>query len=150
MSKVKQEVTTEFTREVSRINLTFKQFIQLKLRQNNFDLTFEMLQILALLWRKDGINQQEIADRTVKEKASMTYLLDNLSKRKLVVRKEDEQDRRNKLIFLTAKGADLKDKIEPWVKEMYLLASKNIPIDKIAICIEVLTAMRKNLQGQEG
>ena len=150
MSKVKQEVTTEFTREVSRINLTFKQFIQLKLRQNNFDLTFEMLQILALLWRKDGINQQEIADRTVKEKASMTYLLDNLSKRKLVVRKEDEQDRRNKLIFLTAKGADLKDKIEPWVIEMYLLASINIPIDKIAICIDVLTAMRKNLQGQEG
>ena len=34
--------------------------------------TFEMFQVMAILRRKDGINQQEIADRVQKNKVSLT------------------------------------------------------------------------------
>ncbi len=103
-SRSKQEITTEFTREITKVNLALKQYIQAKFRLHDIDLTFEMLQVMACLWKQDGINQQEVSNITVKDKASMTYLIDNLTARKLVYRLEDDKDRRNKLIYLTLTG----------------------------------------------
>lgn len=146
MARSKQDITTEFTREILRVNLAFKQFLQYKFRQHSVDLTFEMLQVLASLWNTDGINQQEIANITVKDKASMTYLIDNLSRRKLVYRQEDEKDRRNKLIFLTPQGKALRQQIQPWVAEMYAVASKDIPVDKISETMKILEKIRDNMK----
>lgn len=146
MARSKQDITIEFTREILRVNLAFKQFLQYKFRQHNVDLTFEMLQVLASLWNTDGINQQEIANITVKDKASMTYLIDNLSRRKLVYRQEDEKDRRNKLIFLTPQGKALRQQIQPWVAEMYAVASKDIPVDKISETLKILEKIRDNMR----
>ncbi len=85
-----------------------------------------MLEVMSCLWRKDGINQQEIADYTVRDKSSMTYLLDNLVKRDLVKRVEDENDRRNKLIYLTTAGVGLRETLAPWVAEIYDVATERL------------------------
>ncbi len=66
-----------------------KLFMRGKFREHNIDLTFEMLQVLMHLWEREGVNQQELADLLLKDKASLTYLIDNLSKRKLVRRTAD-------------------------------------------------------------
>lgn len=146
MVRSKQEVTTEFTREILKVNLLFKQFIQYKFRQNNIDLTFEMLQVLGCLWETNGINQQEIANATVKDKASMTYLIDNLTRRNMLYRQEDDKDRRNKLIFLTDEGKVLRQQIQPWVAEMYEAASIDITTDKIQELINILVRIRANMK----
>ena len=146
MVKSKQEITIEFTREILKVNLVFKQFIQYKFRQHNIDLTFEMLQVLACLWETDGRNQQEIANATVKDKASMTYLIDNLTTRNMVYRQEDTRDRRNKLIFLTPTANDLRQQIQPWVAEMYEAASIDISADKIQELVTVLWKIRDNMR----
>ena len=108
-------------------------------------LTYEMLQVMGCLWKKDGINQQEITNITVKDKASMTYLIDNLTKRNLVKRQEDPDDRRNKLILLTEQGKQLKTKIQPFIDEMYQVAGKNIEITVLNGCMEILGKVENNL-----
>ena len=145
MAKSKREVTELFASTVIRVNLAFRQFIQAKFKANSIDLTFEMLQVLGCLWRKEGINQQEIADLTIKDKASMTYLIDNITRRGLVFRQEDEHDRRNKLIFLTEEGKALKQRIQPWIEEMYSIAGKNITIDALNDMISQLEVIRDNV-----
>lgn len=145
-SRSKQEITTEFTREMTKVNLALKQYIQAKFRQHDIDLTFEMLQVMACLWKNDGINQQEVSNITVKDKASMTYLIDNLTTRKLVYRLEDGKDRRNKLIFLTPKGKQMETQIQPWITEMYSVVNKTITAEQLSTCIKVLEVMSENLR----
>ena len=128
------------------VNTAYRQFIQCKLKEHCADLTFEMLQVMACLWNKDGINQQEIANDTVKDKASMTYLIDNLSKRGLVSRQEDANDRRNKLILLTEQGRSLKAKIQPVIDEMHEVSGKNIDVAKLKEFMTVLDKIEDNLK----
>ena len=146
MAKSRNDIIAAFTREVTKLNIGFKQYLQSKLRQNNIDLTFEMLQVLGCLWRSDGINQQEIANITVKDKASMTYLIDNLTKRGLVSRLEDANDRRNKLILLTEQGKFLKTKIQPVIDEMHEVSGKNIDVTKLKEFMAVLEKIEGNLK----
>jgi DNA-binding MarR family transcriptional regulator len=142
MAKTKREKTEQLALTIVRVNLAFRQFIQARFKSHNIDLTFEMLQVLGCLWQKDGINQQEIADLTVKDKASMTYLIDNLSRRQLGYRQEDSTDRRNKLIYLTTEGKKLRQIIHPWIEEMYAIAGKDMTIEMLNQAIDRLEAIK--------
>jgi DNA-binding MarR family transcriptional regulator len=146
MAKTKSEVIVDFTRKILTVNTAYRQFLQCKLKEHKTGLTYEMLQVMGCLWKKDGINQQEITNITVKDKASMTYLIDNLTKRNLVKRQEDKSDRRNKLIFLTEQGKVLKNKIQPFIDEMYQVSGKNIEIVMLKKCMEILDTVETNLK----
>jgi len=139
------DIISRFTKEITLVNLAFKQFLQSKLREHNIDLTFEMMQILYHLWVKDGINQQEIANLTAKDKASVTYVLDNLVKRKLVYRQEGT-DRRNKLVFLTEEGRAMKKQVRPWIRALHATAREGIAASQMEELIGVLGRIRKNLR----
>ena len=145
MARTKRETAEKFARTIVRVNLAFRQFLQIKLKDNNMDLTFEMLQVLGCLWTENGVNQQDLADQTVKDKASMTYLIDNISRRGLVTRQEDPNDRRNKLVFLTKAGKDLQKTVEPWVEEMYRFAGDGLSIDALKSTIDQLERIRENI-----
>jgi len=99
------------------------------------------------LWNNDTINQQEIANVTIKDKASMTYLIDNLTKRGLVTRLEDTNDRRNKLVLLTEEGKLLRTKIQPVMDEMHEVSGKNIDAAKLKEFMAVLDKIEENLKG---
>jgi len=146
MAMTKPEITVAFNRKLLMVNNAFRQFIQYKLKEHCVDLTYEMLQVMGCLWKQDGINQQEIANSTVKDKASMTYLIDNLTKRGLVDRLEDTNDRRNKLILLTEKGKLLKAKIQPVIDEMHETSGKNIDVAKLKEFMAVLEKIENNLK----
>ncbi|MFD2935754.1 MarR family winged helix-turn-helix transcriptional regulator [Spirosoma flavum] len=140
------DILKEFARIASQVNIAFRQFVQRKLKQHKFDLTFEMLQIIGYLWENDGVNQQEIANATLKDKASLTYLIDNLTRREMVYRQEDSIDRRNNLIFLTPQGRQLKEKILPWIKDMYCVANADIPECEFQNAMRVLRKVITNLK----
>ena len=125
-TKPKAELALELGRAMTELRVLLRQRIQARLKENGINLTFETLEVMICLWRKDGIIQQEIADYTLRDKSSMTYLLDNLEKRGLVTRMEDESDRRNKLIYLTNEGRELRNQLHPWAIEVYDLASQGI------------------------
>jgi DNA-binding MarR family transcriptional regulator len=83
-NNTKTELAVAFGRSMSELRTYTRQQIQIK--EHGINITFEMLEVMGCLWKKDGINQQEIANLTLRDKSSMTYLLDNLVKRKLVNR----------------------------------------------------------------
>lgn len=141
------ELSKQYFKAQSLVTMAFRQFIQQKLKAANLDLTFEMLQILSYLSHKEGTNQQEIANATVKDKASLTYLIDNLTRRELVYRQEDEQDRRNKLIFLTPKAKLLlSETLLPYLDEMYVKVTQGLSNEDIEGVIKVIRTMTANLK----
>ncbi|WP_066504377.1 MarR family winged helix-turn-helix transcriptional regulator [Rufibacter sp. DG15C] len=114
-----------FLKQMSKVTLVLKAFMRQKFKAHNLNITFEMFQVLRFLWEKESANQQEIANAIIKDKASLTYLIDNLVGRNLVQRTEDVQDRRNKIITLTPAGKELTAMMQPWIEEMYELVGQS-------------------------
>ncbi|TWI96778.1 DNA-binding MarR family transcriptional regulator [Mucilaginibacter frigoritolerans] len=144
--KSKEELALEFGRSMTEMKSFIRQYIQVKIKEHNINITFEMLEVMACLWKKDGINQQEIADITLRDKSSMTYLIDNLVKRQMVKRVEDEVDRRNKLIFLTDEGNKLRATLMPWVAEVYQMATVDVDMRALEDGVMMVNKMLNNLK----
>ena len=71
----------ELMLQVVRTRMAFRRSMQRTLKKNNAGITFEMLQILSCLWHEQGITQQVLAERTAKDKACLTNLMNNLEKK---------------------------------------------------------------------
>lgn len=136
-----------FMRQMTRVNLTLRAFMRRRFKEHGVNITFEMLQVLRFLWDKNGVNQQEIADAIMKDKASLTYLIDNLVRRKLVQRTADQRDRRNKIIVLTDGGERLKTLISPWLKEMYQQAASGLDPALLMEGASILEHIQQNFKG---
>jgi len=136
----------EFVDAVITVRQTMKQLAQQKIKDlHDREITYEMLQVLMVLWKKNQVNQQEVANTVQKNKASLTPLIDNLVKKKLVTRSEDPRDRRNKIISLTPTGNRYKDKFAPMMTEMYTLIKANIPDEKLRQTARLLLAVSGNI-----
>lgn len=61
--------------------------------------------VMALVEQETSNSQAQIAERLGLDKTTLTYLLDDLEKAKLIKRTTDPGDRRNRRISLTAKGS---------------------------------------------
>src|SRR5690606_42164141 len=61
-------------------------------RRQGLNLTVEQFSILALLWYKDGINQQEISEQLGRDKTTIARVLNTMEKNQLVRRMTDPRD----------------------------------------------------------
>lgn len=129
------ETTSSLVQVIIQTQTSFRQAIQRSFKQHRIDMTFEMFQIMACLWRKAGVNQQELAIKTFKDKASLTYLINNLEKKGWVIRKEDVEDRRNKRIHLTDKGTAMREQVIPLLEDIYLQAAKQVNHKHLEKCL---------------
>lgn len=126
---------------------SFRQAIQRSIKKHNIDLTFEMLQIMMRIWRQEGLNQQELANQTFKDKVSLSYLINNLEKKGLVKRQSDTEDRRNKRIFLTPQGLELRERVMPLIQQLYTNADEKAHPEHLEKChtyLEELNDIFKN------
>lgn len=110
------------------------------------DVTCEQWAVLTNLWQKNGQSQQDLAGTTCKDKTSMTRLVDNMEKKNLVVRIPNKEDKRQKLIYLTAKGRNLRNKLFKVVQQTLDEAQRNINIKDLALCKDVLRKVYENLK----
>lgn len=124
---------------------SIKHYFQQNIKETHQEVTYEMFQVLNVLWKKNEVNQQEIANAVQKGKASLTPLIDNLAKINLVTRREDTADRRNKIISLTEEGKLYKKKFEPMMNEFFRLFNADIPEEKIKEVTVLLLKMSSRI-----
>jgi DNA-binding MarR family transcriptional regulator len=84
--------------------------LQKNFRLAGLEITIEQWSVLYHLWKQDGLSQQELCNRTFRDKPSITRLIDNLEKQKLVKRMPSKDDRRINLVCLTESAKLLQDK----------------------------------------
>jgi DNA-binding MarR family transcriptional regulator len=84
--------------------------LQKNFRLAGLEITIEQWSVLYHLWKQDGMSQQELCNRTFRDKPSITRLIDNLEKQKLVKRMPSKEDRRINLVCLTESAKLLQDK----------------------------------------
>lgn len=120
----------ELMLQLFRTRMTFRRTVQQALKKMEAGITFEMLQVLRCLWEEQGISQQVLAERIAKGKAALSNLIMNLEKKNYVCRQEDESDRRNKRVFLTAEGAVFYERINATLDDIYASAGMALGAEK--------------------
>lgn len=132
------DLAHELVLQLLKTRMSFRQAIQRVLKQNNTGMTFEMLQIMHRLWTIQGVSQQYLAEKTAKDKACLTNLINNLEKKGWVVRQEDPSDRRNRLIYLTPEGEALAHRVKPLLKNIYEQAGRTMNTKQMQACMNQL------------
>ena len=120
--------------------------MQKNFRAAGLEITIEQWSILYHLWKEDGLNQQQLCDKTFRDKPSITRLLHNLEKQGLVERKASATDKRVNFIFLSETAKALHNQTIEIANQTMDEALVGIAKDEIETVKNVLQKVYDNLK----
>jgi DNA-binding MarR family transcriptional regulator len=120
--------------------------LQKNFKQNGLDITIEQWSVLYQLWKNDGMSQRELCNATYRDKPSITRLVDNLEKMKLVRRVPSKEDRRMNLIYLTDAAKALQEGSMDLANLTLNEALTGVSPADIELCKSVLQRVYDNLK----
>ena len=130
---------------VNILNSRIKKSFFDRLQRNGINVTPEQYLVLDILWEKQSLSQQNIADIIQKDKNSVTKIIDSLEKKNLVNRVVDKKDRRINKIELTQEGLAL-EKITTEVAINFMNdAVKDVDNQDLDKFVEVMRKLKDNL-----
>lgn len=119
--------------------------LQKNFKQAGIEITIEQWSVLYHLWKEDGLSQQELCNRSFRDKPSITRLVDNLEKLKLVKRVPSRDDRRINTVFLTELARQLQDETMDMANLTLNEALVGVTKEEVEVCKAVLQRVYNNL-----
>ena len=121
------------------------QHVETVFREENLEITPEQFSLLTILWYNEGISIKELADRSQRDKTTISRVVDNMIKRDLIRRLDNMEDKRAKRIFLTDKGRNLQDQLVMLSGEIYVQALGNLSDEELDHTLAVIQKIEKNI-----
>ena len=128
-----------------KISSTINRALLRAFAKEGLNITTEQWSVLACLWKEDKVTQRELCDLTRKDKPSMTRLIDNLERNKIVVRVPHATDRRVNLIHLTQYGASLHRKVTGVVQSVVDKSLEGVSEEEVSFARTLLNRVISNL-----
>jgi DNA-binding MarR family transcriptional regulator len=119
--------------------------LQKNFKDASIEITIEQWSVLYHLWKEEGHSQQQLCAATFRDKPSITRLVDNLEKSKLVKRVASKNYRRSNQIFMTKEGKTLELKTMEVANRTLNEALQGVTNGQIEIAKEVLQMVYDNL-----
>ncbi len=110
-------------------------------------ITTDQFRLLTMLWKEDGITQQQLAAQLGRDRASVTRMTDILEEQGIVTRIADKNDRRINLLYLTKKGRDLEPAAAECARQALDQMTKNFTEAEEAAFSQLLQRAIENLKG---
>ena len=125
-----------------------KRFVQ-NAMQSGLDISLDQWMVLGPIWQFESASQKELGEITLKDKTSITRLVDILEKKNLVVRVEDQIDHRIKRVILTNAGKQLFFDVLPIMEKTREEVRKDISDQDIETFKKVLSSIIVNLEDEK-
>lgn len=100
---------------------------------------------LNILYHKDGIRQEEIADFLDIDKGTTARAIKRLEEQGYIYRKMDSKDHRAQLVFLTQKAKDIEEDIYKILKSWTEILLSDFSMEDRKKAEDFLEAMTKNI-----
>ncbi len=113
---------------------------------HGLDLTKEQMIVLKTLHGQDGINQNELASLTYRDKSSLARLLSKMEGKNYISRVQSEEDKRNNEVFITIEGAAIFERTRPLIQSIIDIMEHGIEANHRIILIEILKKIQNNFQ----
>ena len=132
-------------------------FIRLNRRATNavaselkeLGLSIPQFDLLSTLTEREGMSQQELAERLYVTKGNVSGLLDRMGEAGLVERRSIPGDRRSNALYLTAKGRDLANRGMGAQRAYVMRTLGTLPAQDLVDLERIVLAWRDRARGEE-
>ena len=123
-------------------------FLKESLNKVDLNLTKEQMIVLKKLHDHDGLNQNELAFLTIRNKSSLTRLLIKMENKKYIIRKQSNDDKRINKVYVTKLGREIFQKTKPVLRNLIDRMEKNISEDEKEQMIKTLKKIQFNFNSK--
>lgn len=132
--------------KIHQTDLNLTKYIKSKLE--DFNLAPEQNLVMMLLWEKDGLTQNQLAEKLNKDKTNIARMASSLEKKGFIKRAHPKEDRRSLMLYLTEDGKDLGEKVIPVAEDFNDVVTQGISNEEIQELERLLSKIDQNVQGQ--
>lgn len=112
---------------------------------NNHQIGPEEWAIMLVLWKKGPQLPSVLADLTLRDRTTITRIIDKMEQKGFVSRKIDSQDGRRSQIAATLQGEALKLQLVPLASQLIEKSTQGIAQSDLDTTLKTLQQMTKNL-----
>ena len=112
---------------------------------SGLNISMDQWMILGPIWQLQSPSQKELGEICLKNKPSISRIIDSLEKKSLVVRVSDQIDHRIKRVVLTKAGKQLFYDVLPIMEKTREEVRGSIPEEEIEVFRKVLSKIIENL-----
>ena len=114
------------------------------LLDQGLDLSKEQMITLKKLHDEDGLNQNELAFLTFRDKSSLARLLLKMEKKNYIKRKQSKEDKRINQVFLTNEGRVIFKQSKRVIRKFIAIMEQNITEEEKKQIIGILKKVQSN------
>lgn len=144
-----QEVHIDFENSIApwlgKTSKIVDYYLQELLNQFGLDLSKEQMITLKKLHDQDGLNQNELAFLTFRDKSSLARLLSKMERKNYIMRKPGKEDKRMNQVFLTDEGRAIFSQSRLAIKKLISAMEQNITDAEKNQMIGILKKVQFNL-----
>lgn len=129
----------------NRVGRLLKKTVNQIAEEKNISVPSNELGILFDLQKKEGVLQQELAESMIRNKSSITKMLERLEIDDFIRKEDDVEDARCKRIYLTKKGRNMNELLKQVVPDVHEIAFKGLNESDRKIALDVLNNIYNNL-----
>ncbi|WP_437599685.1 MarR family transcriptional regulator [Sorangium sp. So ce590] len=131
---------------VTRVYLASRAAMYRRFRAHGVEITPEQWMVLVRLWEQEGVTQTHLAERTFRDVPTMSRILALMDRDGLIARRQDPTDRRARLVYLTARGRQLRKALSSEAMAMVDALRAGIPEDDLLTTRRTLQRLLANLE----
>lgn len=113
--------------------------------KNDIKITPDQWSVLNTLWEKEGLTVKEIVDKSRKDFANVTRIIEKLEKLEYVTKIKNEKDGRSYIISVTEKAFALKPRIEKCWKNALEISTEGISKEEQKAVVGTLLKIENNV-----
>lgn len=131
--------------QIEKTSKVSKQYSQKEFDRLGMGITVEQWILLKIIEESDGLTQKELAEKSLRDPASITRTLDLLSKKGFVERNPVEDNRRQYSISLKKKGVEFIQEYLPVIQNHRAKSIEGISQEDLETLQKVLTQIQNNM-----
>lgn len=119
-------------------------------KTEKFDISPDQTKLLFLVQNHQNINQNALAKKLNITKATLSVRLQRLEKLGYLTREQDENDKRNYILKITASGEAFIETAIKVMKEKTMIMFEGVSKEQIAVINDVINIMKRNIENCKG
>lgn len=131
--------------QIEKTNKSVKQYSQREFDQRGMGITVDQWVLLKIIHEGEDLSQQDIAQRSRRDPASITRTLDILGKEGLAGREAALHDRRQRVIRLTDKGKSFVEEHMDFIQAQRKLSTKGFTKAEKTLLVDMLKRIQQNM-----
>jgi DNA-binding MarR family transcriptional regulator len=131
---------------INRLSFMLRTEVQQRLEDAGHDLAAEEWALLMVLWRDGPLPMGRLAAVTLRDRTTVTRLVDRLVAKSLLLRSQDREDRRQVIVALSDLGRSIQASVVGAVAPLVAKATEGVAPKDVEKVLSVLRKMTENME----